>query len=104
MLPGTLGKYVMKNTSVYAASKFAVTGFTKALVEENKRSGVKFSLMHLGGVDTEMWDKQTVDMRVQKDKMLTPAEVAQSVYYAANQPGDSVLNEITIQPKSHQMV
>jgi NADP-dependent 3-hydroxy acid dehydrogenase YdfG len=104
MFPGTLGKYVMKNTSVYAASKFAVTGFTKALVEENKRSGVKFSLMHFGGVATEMWDKHTVDMRVQKDKMLMPEEVAESVYHAANQPGDSVLNEMTIQPESHQMV
>ena len=104
MFPGTLGKYVMKNTSVYAASKFALTGFTKALVEENKRRGVKFSLMHFGGVATEMWDRQTVDMRVQKDKMLAPEEVAESVYYAASQPGDSVLNEVTIQPQSHQMV
>jgi short-subunit dehydrogenase len=104
MFPGSLGKYVMKNTSVYAASKFALTGFTKALVEENKRSGVKFSLLHLGGVDTPFWDQDTVDMRVQKDKMLSTEEVAESVFYAANQPGDSVLNEVTIQPESHQMV
>ncbi|HKL19776.1 MAG TPA: SDR family NAD(P)-dependent oxidoreductase [Halalkalibaculum sp.] len=104
MLPGTLGKYVMKNTSVYAASKFAVTGFTKALIEENKRSGVKFTLMHLGGVDTPFWDDDKVDMRVQRDKMLTPEEVGKAIYYAANQPADSVLNEITIQPESHQMV
>ncbi|MDX1587232.1 MAG: SDR family NAD(P)-dependent oxidoreductase [Balneolaceae bacterium] len=104
MLPGTLGKYVMKNSSVYAASKFAVTGFTKALIEENKRSGIKFTLMHLGGVDTPFWDDAKVDMRVQRDKMLTPEEVGKAIYYAANQPSDSVLNEITIQPESHQMV
>jgi len=104
MLPGTLGKYVMKNTSVYAASKFAVTGFTKALIEENKRSGVEFTLMHLGGVDTTFWDDDKVDMRVKRDKMLTPEEVGKAIYYAANQPADSVLNEITIQPESHQMV
>lgn len=104
MFPGTMGKYAMKNTSVYAASKFAITGFTKALVEENKRSGIKFTLMHLGGVDTPMWDDPKVDMRVQRDKMLTPEEVGKAVYYAANQPADSVLNEITIQPESHQMV
>ncbi len=104
MLPGTLGKYVMKNSSVYAASKFAVTGFTKALIEEHKRSGIKFTLMHLGGVDTPFWDDDKVDMRVQRDKMLTPEEVGKAIYYAANQPADSVLNEITIQPESHQMV
>lgn len=104
MFPGILGKSVMKNTSVYAASKFAVTGFTKALVEEDKRSGVQFTLMNLGGVATPMWDADTVDMRVQKEKMLTPVEVADAVFYAADQPTDSVLNEITIQPESHQMV
>lgn len=103
MLPGSVGKYPMKNSSVYSASKFAVTGFTKSLVEEHKRSGVKFTLMHLGGVDTPLWDSDTVDMRVQKEKMLSPEEVAKSVYYAANQPEGSVLNEITIQPESHQM-
>ncbi len=104
MFPGSVGKYPMKNSSIYSASKFAVTGFVKSLTEEHKRSGVKFTLMHLGGVDTPMWDSDTVDMRVQKDKMLTPEEVAKSVYYAANQPEGSVLNEITIQPESHQMV
>lgn len=104
MFPGSVGKYPMKNSSLYSASKFAITGFTKSLVEEHKRSGVQFTLMHLGGVDTPMWDSETVDMRVQKDKMLSPEEVAKSVYYAASQPEGSVLNEITIQPESHQMV
>ncbi len=104
MFPGSVGKYPMKNSSVYSASKFAITGFAKSLTEEHKRSGVTFILMHLGGVDTPLWDSKTVDMRVQKDKMLSPEEVAKSVYYAVNQPDGSVLNEIVIQPESHQMV
>lgn len=104
MFPGSVGKYPMKNSSVYSASKFAITGFAKSLTEEHKRSGVTFTLMHFGGVDTPMWDSDTVSMRVQKDKMLSPKDVAKSVYYAANQPDGSVLNEITIQPESHQMV
>ncbi len=104
MFPGILGKAVMKNASVYSASKFAITGFTKALVEENRRSGIQFSLLYLGGVATEFWDNPVVEMRVQKDKMLTAEEVAKAVYYAASQPGQSVLNELVIQPESHQMV
>ena len=104
MFPGILGKAVMKNTSVYSASKYAVTGFTKALVEEFRRGEVKFSLLYLGGVNTDFWDNPNVEMRVQKDKMLTPQEVAKAVYYAASQPGQSVLNEIVLQPESHQMV
>lgn len=104
MFPGILGKSVMKNTSVYSASKFAVTGFTKALVEEQRRPEVKFSLLYLGGVNTKFWDDDRVQMRVKKDKMLTVEEVAKAVYYAASQPGSSVMNEIVIQPESHQMV
>jgi NADP-dependent 3-hydroxy acid dehydrogenase YdfG len=104
MFPGILGKSVMRNTAVYSASKYAITGFTKALVEEHRRSGIKFSLLYLGGVATGFWENPLVDMRVQKEKMLTPEEVAKAVYYAASQPGNSVLNEIVIQPESHQMV
>ncbi|MCC5907129.1 MAG: SDR family oxidoreductase [Balneolaceae bacterium] len=104
MFPGILGKSVMRNTSVYSASKYAVTGFTKALVEENKRSGIKFSLLYLGGVATDFWENPKVELRVQKEKMLTAAEVAKAVYYAASQPGQSVLNELVLQPESHQMV
>lgn len=104
MFPGILGKAVMRNSSVYSASKYAVTGFTKALVEENKRSGIKFSLLYLGGVATEFWENPNIEMRVQTDKMLSAAEVAKAVYYAASQPAQSVLNEIVIQPESHQMV
>ena len=62
MFPGTMGKYVMKNSSVYAASKFAIQGFTKALIEENKRSNTKFTLLYLGGVDTAFWDDERVNM------------------------------------------
>jgi len=104
MLPGILGKHTMKNTSIYAASKFAVTGFTKALVEEQRRAEVKFSLLYLGGVNTAFWDDDRIDIRVKKDKMLSPEEVAKAVYYAVNQPQQSVMNEIVLQPDSHQMV
>ena len=104
MFPGILGKHVMRNSSVYSASKFAVTGFTKALVEETRRHNIGFSLLYLGGVATEFWENPDVDMKVQADKMLSPEEVAKAVYYAATQPSPGVLNEMVIQPDSHQMV
>jgi NADP-dependent 3-hydroxy acid dehydrogenase YdfG len=104
MFPGILGKTVMKNSSIYSASKFAITGFTKALVEETRRTNIKFSLLYLGGVATEFWDNPEIDMRVQKEKMLSAEEVARAVYYTCTQPTQSVLNEMVIQPDSHQMV
>lgn len=104
MFPGTMGKYVMKNSSLYAATKFAVTGMTKALIDETRRSNIKFSLIYSGGVDTAFWDSPDIDMRVQREKMLSTEEVAKAVYYAASQPSNSVLNEIVLQPESHQLV
>ena len=104
MFPGTMGKYVMKNASVYAASKFAIQGMTKALVEEQRRGKTKFSLLYLGGVDTPFWDDERVNMRVKKDMMLSPDEVADAIFYAVNQPSGSVMNEVVIQPESHQLV
>jgi len=102
--PGTMGKYVMKNASVYSASKFAIQGFVKSLIEEQRRGKTKYSLLYLGGVDTAFWEDDRVDMRVKKEMMLTPEEVAKSVYYAVNQPSGSVMNEVVIQPESHQLV
>ena len=104
MFPGTMGKYVMKNASVYAASKFAVQGFTKALVEELKRDKIKFTLFYLGGVDTPFWDDERVGMRVKKEMMLNPKDVARSVLSAVMAPGTAVVNEIVMQPESHQLV
>tara|TARA_R110000868_G_scaffold1211_2_gene9353 strand:+ start:75970 stop:76689 length:720 start_codon:yes stop_codon:yes gene_type:complete len=104
MFPGTMGKYVMKNSSVYAASKFAIQGFTKALIEELKRDKVKFTLFYLGGVDTPFWDDERVGMRVKKEMMLSPKDVARSVLSAVMAPGSAVVNEIVMQPESHQLV
>ncbi len=102
--PGTMGKYVMKNASVYAASKFAIQGFVKALIEEQRRGKVKYSLFYLGGVDTAFWEDERVGMKVKKEMMLSPEEVAEAVYYGVNQPSGSVMNEVVIQPESHQLV
>lgn len=102
--PGTMGKYVMKNASVYSASKFAIQGFVKALIEEQRRGKVKHTLFYLGGVDTDFWDDERVGMRVKKEMMLSTEEVANAVYYGVNQPLGSVMNEIVIQPESHQLV
>lgn len=103
MFPGILGKSAVKNSSVYAATKFALTGFVKSLIHENRRSGVRFSMFYLGSVNTPFWENSNIDMKVNPSKMLDPDEVAKSVYYALTQPEGSVLNEVVIQPQSEQL-
>ncbi|HVF86539.1 MAG TPA: SDR family oxidoreductase [Pyrinomonadaceae bacterium] len=100
-LPGILGRAPMAQAAAYCASKYALTGMMKSLALEYKRAGVRFSLLHLGGVNTSFWD--TISMRVQREKMLTVTAAARAVFFAATQEGEGVLNEIVLQPESHQL-
>ncbi|MFN8471373.1 MAG: SDR family NAD(P)-dependent oxidoreductase [Anaerolineae bacterium] len=100
-LPGSMGRAVMGNAAGYCASKWGVVGLTKAMAVDLKRSGISFTLLYLGGVDSPFWDD--IDMRVQRDKMLTVDDAAQAIVYAASQPANAVLNELVLQPESHQL-
>ena len=101
-LAGILGKAPMANATVYCASKYAVTGFSKALqLEVGRKHNIKISLMYLGGVDSPFWDG--IEMRVQRDKMLSVADAAGAILYALAQPAHLALGEVTLQPDSHQL-
>lgn len=101
VIPGILGRAPMANAAAYCAAKYALTGMTKSLALEYKRFGIRFSLMHFGGVDTSFWDN--IQMRVQRDKMLTAETAAKAVVFAATQEGEAVLGELILQPESHQL-
>jgi NAD(P)-dependent dehydrogenase (short-subunit alcohol dehydrogenase family) len=100
-IPGILGRAVMKNAAAYIASKFAVTGLIKAMAQEYQRVGVRFSLLHLGGVDTPFWDD--LGMKVQRDKMIPAGTAADLIVQALELPPHLVLNELVLQPDSHQL-
>lgn len=101
-IPGVLGKAPMMQASVYCAAKYALTGMIKCLAQEYKRFGVRFSLMHFGGVDSNFWD--SIEMKVQRDKMLSIDQAARSIFFAATQEGEGVMAEIILVPESHQLV
>ncbi len=101
-IAGILGKAPMANATVYCASKYAVTGFSKALqLEVGRKHNIKVSLMYFGGVDSPFWD--TIEMRVQRDKMLTIADAGRAIIYALTAPSNLVLGELTLQPDTHQL-
>lgn len=100
-IPGILGRAPMAQAAAYCASKYALTGLLKSLALETKRAGVRFSLLHLGGVNSPFWDDIT--MRVQRERMLTVEAAARAVHFAATQEGEGVLGELVLQPESHQL-
>jgi NAD(P)-dependent dehydrogenase (short-subunit alcohol dehydrogenase family) len=101
-IPGILGKAPMRNASAYVASKYAVTGMVKCFAQEYQRSGLRFCLFHLGGVDTPFWD--TIQMAVQRDKMIPVSTAADLILQAVDAPPHLVLSEVVMQPESHQLV
>ncbi len=100
-LPGILGRAPMRNAAAYVASKYAVTGMIKAMSLEFQRSGIRFTLLHLGGVDSPFWDG--VQMAVQRDKMIPVETAADCVLSAIDAPPHLVLSEMIMQPESHQL-
>ena len=101
---GILGKAAMANASVYCASKYGLSGFLSALrAEVGRRLNLHIIGLYLGGVDTPFWENPAIEMKVQKDKMLTAADAARTIVFALTQPEHLVMNEITLQPESHQM-
>ncbi|MFM7374822.1 MAG: SDR family oxidoreductase [Chthoniobacterales bacterium] len=101
-LPGILGKAVMKNAAAYIASKFGVTGLIKTFAQEYARSGIRFCLFFLGGVDSPFWEE--INMAVQRDKMIPVSTAADLILQAFDAPPHLVLAEVVLQPESYQLV
>jgi NADP-dependent 3-hydroxy acid dehydrogenase YdfG len=99
---GTMGRFVMRGSAAYSASKWGAVGALKAMATEWQRSSIGVSLLYLGGVDTPFWDG--IDMRVQRDKMLRAEDAARAVVYALEASPVGVLNEMVLQPESHQFI
>ena len=100
--PGILGKAPMMQAAGYCAAKYALTGMVKCLAQEYKRFGIRFSLMHLGGVDSTFWDNVT--MKVDRSKMLSIDAAARAAFFAATQEGEGVMAEVVLMPESHQLL
>lgn len=101
-IPGILGKAVMKNAAAYSASKFGVSGLIKSFAQEYSRSGIRFALFYLGGIDSPFWD--SLAMKVQKEKMIPAGTAADLILQAIDAPPHLVLSEVVMQPESHQLV
>ena len=101
---GILGKAPLANASAYCASKYGLSGFLAALrAEVARKLNLHIIGLYLGGVDTPFWENPAIEMKVQKDKMLTVADAARTILFALTQPGHLVMSEIVLQPESHQM-
>jgi short-subunit dehydrogenase len=101
-IPGVLGKTPMAGATAYSASKYGLNGMMKSLREELKRTDIRITQLFLGGVDSRFWD--SIDLRVQRDKMIMAEEAAKAIWFLCQQPSSGVVSEMVIQPFNHQVI
>jgi short-subunit dehydrogenase len=101
-MPGVLGKVPMAGAAAYSASKYGLVGMMQSIREELKRTEIRITNIFLGGVDSPFWD--TIDMRVQREKMIQAEEAARAIWFLCQQPRSGVVSEMVLQPFNHQAI
>jgi short-subunit dehydrogenase len=101
-IPGVLGKVPMAGAAAYSASKYGLVGMMQSIREELKRTDIRITNLFLGGVDSPFWD--SIDLRVQKEKMIRAEEAARAIWFLCQQPASGVVSEMVLQPFNHQAI
>jgi short-subunit dehydrogenase len=101
-IPGVLGKIPMAGAAAYSASKYGLVGMMQSIREELKRTDIRITNLFLGGVDSPFWD--TIDLKVQRDKMVQADEAAKAIWFLCQQPVSGVVSEMVLQPFNHQAI
>jgi short-subunit dehydrogenase len=101
-IPGVLGKTPMAGAAVYTASKYGLLGMMQSIREEVKRTEIRITNIFMGGVDSPFWD--TIDLRVQREKMIQAEEAAKAIWFLCQQPASGVVSEMVLQPFNHQAI
>ncbi|MCX6751386.1 MAG: SDR family NAD(P)-dependent oxidoreductase [Candidatus Nomurabacteria bacterium] len=66
----------LKNETAYCASKFAASGFTKALMKEVDRNNIKVNAIYPGGMQTNLFDERKPEIY---NTFMDPNEVAEKI-------------------------
>ena len=91
------GKVGFIGGTAYAASKHAVMGFSRSLMLEVRRDGIRVVAVCPGSVATAMLQDQPL-LPANPEKILTPEDVAETILCAVRLPQRALVNEIEIRP------
>lgn len=91
-----LARRPLANMAVYAAAKHGLAGFSHSLLREVKQAGVKVSLVNSGIVDTDFGG--AAEGSRDAHWSLRPAQLAQLIIQLIEQPGNVVVDELSVHP------
>ncbi len=83
--------------TAYTASKHAVLGFARSLMLEVRKDGVRVITVCPGSVDTDMLRDQPM-LPTNRDRILRPEDVADTILQAVRLPGRALVSELDIRP------
>jgi NADP-dependent 3-hydroxy acid dehydrogenase YdfG len=82
----------------YCTTKAALAAYSRCLAEEEAARGIRVSTLTLGSVNTPLWDSPTVRANFDRDAMLCPKRVAETLLYMAQTPAQLLLEDLTLMP------
>ena len=91
------GKTGVVEGAAYAASKHAVLGFSRSLMLEVRKQGVRVIAVCPGSVDTAFFDGDT-PFNPNRATILKPADVADAILAALELPARALVSELDIRP------
>jgi 3-oxoacyl-[acyl-carrier protein] reductase len=90
------GKNGVPTASIYSATKHAVMGFSRSLMLEVRKHGIRVIAICPGSVATEFFRESPSELS--HNTMLASEDIAETILYAAALPPNATVNEIEIRP------
>ncbi|MBH8552888.1 SDR family oxidoreductase [Nostocaceae cyanobacterium CENA357] len=84
----------------YSVSKAGLVALSQTLAQEERAHGIRVTAISPGAVNTELWDTETVNVNLDRSKMLTPEIVAESILHTVLLPPQAVIDELTLMPSA----
>jgi NAD(P)-dependent dehydrogenase (short-subunit alcohol dehydrogenase family) len=83
-------------SSAYVASKYGALGLTRSLSAEYRSTGIRFTALILGSVNTPLWEAQP--WKPNPKDMLSPADVATAIVHILQSPSHLSYDEVHLLP------
>jgi 3-oxoacyl-[acyl-carrier protein] reductase len=94
------GKNAFINGGGYAATKHAVIGFSRCLMLEERKNGIRVLAICPGSVATNFFDDHHGTLDPKRDRILRSEDVAESIIHMIKLPQRAMVSEIDIRPSN----
>ena len=94
------GKNAFVNGGGYTATKHAVIGFSRCLMLEERKNGIRVLVICPGSVATNFFDDHHDTMDPKRDRILQAQDVADSILHMLRMPQRAMVSEIDIRPSN----